>query len=120
MEHRTIMPGSFLEPQQAMVSALYRTYDVLTDEFIQRWLYQLYADHRIDPEYLFVSEQGRRDVRKVFEAMPRAFWFAGTGMTVDDIVSRYANQSTGTQMHVVVLPTLEDKMLMVGNLVIIP
>lgn len=115
MQKQIIMPTP-LNPE--LISLLSRPYEVLTDEFIQRWLYQLYCDHLIDPEYLFTNQKGRRDLRTVIESMQGYWRFWATGLAVDDILSRYINQSTGTVMHIVVLPTLPDNLLLVGNLVI--
>lgn len=113
MRKQIIMPTP-LNPE--LLSLLSRPYEDLTDEFIQRWLYQLYFDHRIDPEYLFTNQKGRHDLRKIIESLQWCGPFGGRA--VDDILSRYLNQSTGTLMHIVTLPTLSDNLLLVGNLVL--
>ena len=115
MDPQVIMPNL---PNMGMISALYTRYDVLTDEFIQRWLYQLYGDHRIDPQYLFVSEQGRHELRLALEAFPVFKYGVDRRRIKDHELCQYPNYATGNQMHVVMLPTLEEKMLLVGNLVI--
>ena len=118
MDKQIIMPTV---PEMGMISFLSKEYDVLTDELIQRWLFQLYNDHLIDPEYLFVSNQGRQDIRKVLQGAPYSYRWQHAGeewTVVDDLISRYPNHSTGTALHVVVLPTLPEHTLLVGNLVL--
>jgi hypothetical protein len=109
-----IMPSNLLH--QALISCLQYEYDVLTDEEIQRVLYKLYCDYRIGPEYLFVSQKGRHELRLIMENEPSFYLFANTGRTVDDLVSQYCNKSTGTMMHVVVLPMLPENTLLFGML----
>jgi hypothetical protein len=97
-----------------MISFIQFKYAEFTDEFIQRILVRLYSDDLINPDYLFVNEKGRNDIRPVLENAPDRLFFAGRA--VDDIASRYTNRTTGKAMHIVVLPTLPDNLLCLGNL----
>ena len=110
MNKQIIMPNI---PGMGLISLLSKPYDELTDEFIQRWLYQLYNDHLIDPEYLFVNEKGKREVHRIMESMQGYRRPAN-----NDLVSRYVNQTTGTPMYIVTLLTSPDNLLLVGNLVL--
>ena len=113
MSKHIIMPNL---PNMAWYSLLSQKYEVLTDEFIQRWLMQLYNDYLIDPEYLFVSKQGEQDVRLAVAAMPVMSYFVDVKKALDTAVVRYANYTTGRLSDVVTLPTLPENTLCLGNL----
>lgn len=90
----------------------------LTYEFLCNWFFQLYRSLQLDPELLFVNEKGRHDLQKMMHRllMEQAFRFS----PVEDalISGRFANPITGHQMHIAILPTLPDGMMLVGDLVI--
>jgi len=115
MENQIIMPTR-LNP--GMISVIRKEYDVLTNDLIQRWLSWLYNDHLIDPQYLFVSEQGKYDLVRVIENMPEIRYFYDKLLPIDELIMQYTNYATGTKMHVAVLPTLPSKTLLFGNLVL--
>lgn len=102
-------------PKVALLPVLGRDYKELTDDLLQQWFYDLYRDYQFDPEYLFVSPKGRHDIRRAMESLLSHRFFGMTGQTVDDLTSHYPNRLTGTMLHVVVLPTLPDHTLLVGD-----
>ncbi len=112
MDRSIVMPNL---PGAGFISTLSRAYKDLTDTFLQQWFYDLYLAHQLDPPYLFVSPKGRIDLRRAMESLQARRYLGATGQTIDDLTSRYPNQVTGTMLYVVVLPTLPETLLLVGN-----
>lgn len=119
MSEKTVIMPMHLNP--GMISVLSKHYepDALSNELIQRWFYQMYTDHLIDPEYLFVSEKGRTELQHILARSHATCFRILDIYAIDALWNRYPNQWTGTILHVVTLPTLPDDTLLVGNLVLV-
>ena len=48
-----------------MITVIGKRYETLTDDFIQQWLHDLARDYIVAPDYLLVSEEVRRELRRI-------------------------------------------------------
>src|SRR5713226_6483554 len=101
-------------PGAGMIAIVSKRYDILTDEFIQQWLYDLARDYRIEPEYLLVSQEGQRALRHlVAEDLRLYYWMVDyVDLNQSDKAERakwYPNKITGNALTIVVFPGLPEK-----------
>lgn len=87
---------------------------ILTMEPIDALLYRLYCEYLVNPDYLFVSEEGKKQL-SAQRANFRHLYPLNVSFYFREI-ELYPNQYTGKRLHVVVLPTLPDDTFLVGNL----
>ena len=104
-----------------MITVISKRYETLTDEFIQQWLYDLVRDYQVEPEYLLVSHEGQRALRRLVAEDIRLYHWAVDYMDVDqrdkaERAERYPNKITGNALTIVVFPGLPEKTLCLASM----
>lgn len=117
-------PISFSIPGVGLIAVLGKHYDGdLTDDFIQQWLYDLYAKYRAEPDYLLCSQRDARALHRLILSDRYLYRFSMEYSRVareeksDDWPGEYyPNKVSGSPLMLVVFPGLPPETLFVGNL----
>src|SRR5450755_45074 len=116
MNHQEIPIASVTVPSAGLIPFLRKNYEMLSDDLLQEWFYELFLQHMIDPSYLFVSLKTQDALFRIMREEPYSTALRYLPFQEGPLSSRYLNRVTGRLLHVVVLPTLPDAAFFLGDL----
>jgi hypothetical protein len=96
-------------PDAGMLAVVANTYEILTNDWFQQWMYNLLNENRASPDYLLMSHETRND----FIRLKKSAWsYFLRAIPFDDIATFfecYPNMITGKQLPMVVFPDIAPK-----------
>jgi hypothetical protein len=114
----TYHPINFSLPGVGIIAVIGRQYETLTDEFIQQWLYDLYRDYLVTPDYLLVSQEVRHELHRIVMSDLHMYSWVTRNAQDDrgEVAERYPNRITGKSLTMVVFPGLPEKTLFLASM----
>lgn len=106
-------PINFSLPGVGVLALLGKSYETLTDLFIQEWLQSLYYEYGVEPDYLLVSQTERNELHRI---LVHDFYMWNRYEISRDGIEGYPNRITGHPLTLVVFPGLPEKTIFLGSL----
>lgn len=114
----TDKPINFSLPGVGLIAMVSKRYETLTDGFIQEWLYDLYCDYLVTPDYLLVSQEVRNELHRIVIADLHMYgWFNRYAQDESgEVAERYPNKVGGPPLTIVVFPDLPENTLFLASM----
>ncbi len=85
--------------------------DKVTYDLVQQVLYEAYALHRADPQYLFLSPKSYNEYRKSIDPVQY-----NRGLYADFSMLAVISPATGKRVDIIALPNFDDSTIILGFL----